>query len=553
MPLNPKPFSLGDKIIKRIFGGKPKVYADVDINQQTDILVDGLERIANRLGAVTSGFSVTQNTLTATQVISSNTYTLQYDLEYAGGGYCYCRNARLDIPAFSFAATLNTSSLTTISIYLVAKRKVVTFADDNVMGGVDGGGLASPLASSDAQVYYSERVELCQNNTLPTLASDEEVICKLCSVAFTKREWLGNIGVYGAYLVYDAVPDIRTLDLIPDPETSSTGLDVIGWLGRLRIYLKKVKAKLDLLYFVNLQPYDILYYNSTNSRFENAPVFDFIRSFAHSYTKMQSWGGGAICTKSTKVSSEFTVYIDGSSNSYILDLEGTANFYSDCFIADIKLKIGAVISTVPTGTIISLKVKSSDQTTGNPPGFTTNFDYLYKPTQTAAELHTQGNSSNSSPYYIYHNDVIVLHKTADKWEILSNPKDARRQLKAVITALTTNSYLEYNGIGGNPSLTSPRTSLANYEVAVTKSYTNKIKLRGTIVLGNTAAGAILTLPAGYRPAKAATFICAKTGAGLSCHVDVDPVTGIVSLVSGTYVGSLANTDQISLETIEFYV
>lgn len=216
--LNPKPFTLSQKIFRRLFAGKPSLYTDVDINQQGAIDDKTFDKLFDYLGSVTTGYL-------PSAVISWDN-NLGFDVTYAGGGKLFYKKVEFDIPAFHFVkgdsvgnpaiAILPTPAnpgLTAgvINFYLVAKRYTTTFADDATIAGVDGVGLASPLPSSDAVRFKDERVVMSiGQDVAPTLASGEEKIVLLSQIAFVD-DAMNQYGGVHPYLQINC-PDITQLE-----------------------------------------------------------------------------------------------------------------------------------------------------------------------------------------------------------------------------------------------------------------------------------------------------------------------------------------------------
>jgi len=243
--LDPKPFNILDKIVKRVFKGKPAIYADVDINQAISIDEYAFNSIFDNLGAVSTDFAPTTPTFvqTATQ--------LEFEVDYVGGGKLKYKKTEFDIPAFNFQRlagskiTISTRANAVCNFWLIAKRNTIDFATDPAMGGVDGTGLASPLPSSDAVTYSDERVDMTiGTDVAPTLSSDEEVIVLLCQIAYKKDWTLSVTGGSTAYLQINC-PDEATLEdkSFPTSNYSSKTKGIIATLFKFIDYVENAFTK----------------------------------------------------------------------------------------------------------------------------------------------------------------------------------------------------------------------------------------------------------------------------------------------------------------------
>ncbi len=521
MTINAKPFSIAEKIRKRIFYGKPNVYAHVDINQSTDVDVYALDSIASRLGGNISVDAIT-GTFIYTNNEAGNSYSLEYTIANATSGVkVYHKNIAFDLPTFSLSnvgTPLVTSSPALLNLYLIAKLKTVTFADDNVMAGVDGTGFTAPIASSDAQVYELERVELTQEGTLPTLGSGEQIICKIASVNYIKKDWVGdsNVDIYEPILVKDVpyLADLTTY-LNVDPNTMSTPDSTLSFIGRISLLIKKMATKLALFKMTNVVADDVLVYNTTDNKFANMSIFNFIRNYAHTFTKVQSWGGGHTATISGPTTARI-IEIPDTGNYFIVNF-GTAQDYDENLFADIKKKIDTTLYDLPTGTIVTLFFNMPNAgTVSDEPALLGNFRLAYRVNQTtnlnySGYQNIEGTSDGSTrPFYLTHGDTIMFQKTNTEWIILSHFNEHKRQLQKlqeVVNTKLTNlktAWISVGTGGSTPALGTDWTLLSGPFRFRLDSEGN-LQFSGVVQAGLASANVIFTLPVGYRPASTVFF------------------------------------------------
>ena len=251
MAITPKPFAASEKIRRRVFYPKPNLYADVDINQETEAILTGVEAIADKVGAVTTGLTVTQNTLTLTKVITGG-YTLNYSitLSTSSAAKCLAKTVEFEIPTpTTVAATgggiTSIGAPPTVSVYLVAKRKTVTFVQDQVMSGVNIG--AGNQLASETIVWYAERVAKSENGAA-FLNAGEEVVAKLFSIGYEDVIYTGNTADYLPYILMDS----PQLSAQTNNARYLMGTDSVNNLyesiARAWLKIKEIKNKVDNMY-----------------------------------------------------------------------------------------------------------------------------------------------------------------------------------------------------------------------------------------------------------------------------------------------------------------
>lgn len=247
MSITAKPFAIADKIVKRIFLGKPAIYADVDINQAISVDEYAFNGITDRLGSYTESFVPTTPTFTQTAT------HLEFEVAFAGGGKLFAKKTVFDIPAFDFTRLggskidISTRTAAICNFWLIAKKNTITFAMDNAVGGINGSGFSGPVPSSNAVTYSDERVDMTIGvDVAPTLGTDEEVIELLCQIAY--KEDLSNSPVSGGSIAFLQVlcPDVTTINdrVFPDSEDyfSSVTKSVYSNLMKLSDYVKAKTA-----------------------------------------------------------------------------------------------------------------------------------------------------------------------------------------------------------------------------------------------------------------------------------------------------------------------
>lgn len=286
MSLTAKPFNPAQKLIRRIFGGKPKVFADVDLNQLIDLNMDAMHRLADRVGGTSQSSQLDTADLTLTGDDSVPSYSLTYQLEKTSTFYVYHKNCRFTVPTFNLTGTITGSSLVPLSVYLIAKKDTITFVDDSAIGGVSGGGLGSPVASSDAEAYIDERVALAQGNTLPSLSAGEEIICKLFSVVYYQKMWLQAdatnylVDSYVPYLIYE-VPELYSDQILEDlytgsPVVSNYPDSTIGVLARLSVMVREIQNRLAKFTIRNVSGSFKILMSNISGGFEAVTLTDFV-------------------------------------------------------------------------------------------------------------------------------------------------------------------------------------------------------------------------------------------------------------------------------------
>jgi hypothetical protein len=146
MAINPKNFNPTQLIQKMLFRGRPNIMADVDLNRQGDLLRFNLDTDNNLIGA-TSPVVITgsasydgSGNLTYNLTVPATTWTI--------------RGCTFSTASTNIAGTL-AGAHKSLFIYLMAQQKLVTFADDQTMSGINSPDFATPLAAADNEVYFT--------------------------------------------------------------------------------------------------------------------------------------------------------------------------------------------------------------------------------------------------------------------------------------------------------------------------------------------------------------------------------------------------------------
>lgn len=185
MALIEKPFNALEKIIRAVFKGKPNVYADVDINAQILRQLYSLRDIQKQTGLLGSFDATNTSTYDSAGKLFARLTWVDFDVIF--------NSMRFQISAGSLNQEFVPTGYPQLRVYLIAKKKTVTFADDQTMSGVFGSSLEAPLPGAEHEVYYNERLGYGLDGTLsPTLDTDEEVICPIGSIipSFNKNSGL---------------------------------------------------------------------------------------------------------------------------------------------------------------------------------------------------------------------------------------------------------------------------------------------------------------------------------------------------------------------------
>lgn len=200
--INPKPFSVSERLYKTKFLGKPAVFAAEDINRWMDALVWSRDKLFSAVGAVRENFTVTADTLTVTTDAgppAEVTFGFNWSLDKVSGGspaYVFYNGVAYNVPEGSGSASLtqpnsgSSSLLLGAYLFLVATKKTVSFndsppvlhvADPKAFSGITGDSFPEEIPSSDNVVYGGERLEVALSAGDISLSADEEVICILAT------------------------------------------------------------------------------------------------------------------------------------------------------------------------------------------------------------------------------------------------------------------------------------------------------------------------------------------------------------------------------------
>lgn len=175
MSLAPKPFNRLQKIIKAIYRGKPNVFADVDLNRHFSIIEDSLRGLWRGTFADFSHNFVFEGDYNAPND------NLNYSISWQPFSVVY-NGMAFDFPAGSVSGTTVGGNKPGLRLFIVAKKRLVTFSDNQELSGVTGPDLANPLAAADHLVYENHRLLAVEYPYNPVIAPDEELIVPIISI-----------------------------------------------------------------------------------------------------------------------------------------------------------------------------------------------------------------------------------------------------------------------------------------------------------------------------------------------------------------------------------
>lgn len=287
--LNPKPFVVAEKIFRRLFKGKPSIFADVDINQQSLIDDQGFKIISSALGGYSTGFNPILSGLLW------NGVQMSYTVSSLTGAKLNYNKIEFDIPSFSLTGS-NVPVMpapgyagSVVNFWLVAEKYTTSFVDDNVLAGIDGPGLGSALPSSDAIRYKNEVVvRSVGSGILPILTTGQEVISLLCQIAF---KYVASTDSYQPYLQKNVINlGEFNLKAFPNPFYNT---DPSGVIGNLLSFIDYFEQQLQNFYYT--------LYNALVERQGTVKYFygDINTNFDPSGLGIGQWSGYALCNGAT--------------------------------------------------------------------------------------------------------------------------------------------------------------------------------------------------------------------------------------------------------------
>lgn len=446
MAITAKPFDAFEKIRRREFKPKTNVFSHVDINQETEAIVDAIEKISDRLGARLEGYALTVNSLTLTK--PSTLYKVEYDIDFSPvSGFVYAKNVRFEVPATVLASPLGgvegtgADILPQVDFYLVAKKKTVTFLDDNVMAGIDGTGFPAPLPSSDAIVWEGERIATFHNGSIVgTLGGSEEVICKLFSIGYEDIAYTGATIPYSPEVLFMA-PEVSGGNEFSQQIMETLGLSTLEsateHLAALWFKLDNVNSKVNT--YINLLNLfdvsapsldDMLQYSETAgvNKFRPVAINTILHDREHTFNKRVTLSSGTSTTGYRAVGpSSMHIVLGNHINNLVIE----AN--DDTVLDDIiSLHVPAVgiypayDIPVKTGTFVFLDITLNDV---NPTFWGSNFTPLSDPYNKLDTPTTRSVIGN-----------WILYKTATTWVFASATTyitDKLSYYKSLIDTVTT--------------------------------------------------------------------------------------------------------------------
>lgn len=455
MALTPKPFAIDNKMRKRKFAPSPSVTTDVDMNQESDAIVYGIEEIARRLGGVRENSSTVVNGMTLTKTTPTN-YRLDVDIELQGsvvvGGsnyfYVHHRSVRFRVPEYSNATNVVNSPsanlLPKYAVWLKAKRQYVSFGSDPVEAGVTGPGFPSPLSSSEPEVWSDETCVDIVNNVFPVLTGGFEYICPIFTLGYEDIAYTGNAVGYTPYLVYDA-PDLTDFVTFERGMVNggNSAVNLFGTDGRQWLKIKELDNKVTVL-MTNYLQYeitapaldDILLYTSVAgiNKFRNTQANPLIEDRFHQINKRyvfpnQDLGAGQYYTLTPN---HYRLVIGPDNMS--VEMEAPEDTVIDDIIQLYIPAVGlfpAFEIPVPTGSVIFMNIKM-EAGGAIPSGWGTNITNLAVSTGSAF--------INPGVHQKY-----IMYKTATTWLIMSCPEHMVESMNTL-----NNSINILNAIVANP-------------------------------------------------------------------------------------------------------
>jgi len=191
MPITAKPYDAGLKILKRIFGSRPKIFSSEDLNQHLDGISDTLLRLSNNVGMVRDNWNVNIKLTNDFVVSTDNYYTAEINIQKvitADPAYVYYKGIRFELPTGDLITYTNTfvsaqPELPVGYLCLIAKKLTLTFADDPALCGLTSDEFPGQLPSSDVVKYQDERLMFVQDPSSISLGTNEELIGIIATVA----------------------------------------------------------------------------------------------------------------------------------------------------------------------------------------------------------------------------------------------------------------------------------------------------------------------------------------------------------------------------------
>lgn len=192
MPINDKPFDEADKIAKRIWRERPNVFSAQDLNQQIDIFDNELRRLSENVGMMRYNWKVNLMLDDSSVVGTQNKYNSQISLLKVVNdqpAYVYFKGIRFEIPVgdqktYSGTWLVDQPNYPIGYVVLIATKKTVTFADNQVIAGITASTKPNAVPSSDAVQYSGERLVYVKStaDVGGMLGLNEEMIGIIASV-----------------------------------------------------------------------------------------------------------------------------------------------------------------------------------------------------------------------------------------------------------------------------------------------------------------------------------------------------------------------------------
>jgi hypothetical protein len=181
MSVLPKPFSASDQIIKSVFKGEPSIFSAEDLNRQIDVITEAIKTGAGSIGLIRSGWDAT---LDSYVFVEDGIWDTTITITATGDAVVYAKGVVITVPEGTFTYQVEDR---TVVVYLIAKKVLVTFADDPVLSGIASSEFPVPVSSSDTYRYEQSRIELIGYGLNPVLAEGEEIVGILASLYVYKE------------------------------------------------------------------------------------------------------------------------------------------------------------------------------------------------------------------------------------------------------------------------------------------------------------------------------------------------------------------------------
>lgn len=191
MAITAKPYLRSEKIIRSIFGGRPKVMSEQDLNKEFDKIDDAILQTSKLVGFIRENWQVSVKLSKDSVSGGNNVFDSQISVVKVDNGnpaYVYFRGVRFEIPtgtAIEYTGSFSSAipAIPVSYLFLVATLETANFSTEPTLCGINSSEFPEMLPSVDIKRYKNERLVYATSRNDVSLSGTEEIIGIIATIA----------------------------------------------------------------------------------------------------------------------------------------------------------------------------------------------------------------------------------------------------------------------------------------------------------------------------------------------------------------------------------